>query len=119
MPVVEELFESFVAKAKSLHWEGVRGETELTDVKPDAGTDLARGPWIKFHFTEKGQARTVQGYFLYTGKERVKLDGNVEVEDDNVDLQVSGNRLIATFSGRRELNNKIYPFLYLFSAKVV
>jgi hypothetical protein len=117
MPLVEDLFASFVAHARQLEWEGVRGETKLDEVRPDAGVDLARGPWIKFTFEEHGKLRSLQGYFLYTGKERIKLDGN-EVENDDVSLEISGSRMIVTFSGRREVNHKIFPFLYLFSAKV-
>ena len=118
MAIVEELFDSFVKKAKTLHWSGVRGDVELTQVKPDSGTDLARGPWVKFTFKDGDKDRSIQGYFLYTGDERVKLDGNVEVEDDDVSIEIHDNNLLVSFSGRRTVGSKIFPFLYLFSAKL-
>ena len=119
MAIIDDLFSTFASKAAQLHWDGTRGETSLTEVKPSAGTDLARGPWIKFDFKENGKVRSVQGYFLFAGGERVKLDGNIEVDNDDVNIEVNGTHLVATFSGKRNVNGQLFAFSYLFSAKLV
>lgn len=85
-----------------LDWTGKFEGMELASIEAKVGQDWARGPWLKFNYKMDDAGGSVQGYWLYTGGERIKIDGNIEVSDDDMRLSTEGGRVIVQFSSKFE-----------------
>lgn len=118
MDPLNALLQQFAKTAADLAWTGVRGQTQLMVHKADGGVDVARGPWIEFVFDEPGNknGRTIKGFFLWAGGDRVQLDGS-EADHDYANVSVNNGALVATLSGSLTENGQVYPFSYVFTGK--
>lgn len=104
-------------------WKGTsHSGADITVTGHSVGIDLSRGPWVKFHFTEGGEAREIQGFRTWNHGDRIKFGPDKHMKECDSDKLAftgaldAGNReldVIVRFSFDQDEN----PFVYRFVGK--
>lgn len=101
-------------------WKGTGNGTDLTITDHTVGIDLARGPWVKFKFTENGTKRAIQGYRTWKNGDRIKF-GNEgdkkECDNDDMDFKGAVNGTEVDVICKFHFEQEGQPFSYRFVGK--